>query len=74
MSMNFQCPSAFDLTAFMAACVAATPSVVLEAGGLPPDGFLVYQNGVLSVTLNSPDDSKQAVVTSAAQAQGATPI
>lgn len=72
--MNFQCPPGFNIQTFLSACIAATPSVLLEGGSGTPDGFIVYAQNILSVTLYVPDDSKQAVVISSAEAQGATPI
>lgn len=72
--MNFQCPNGFDVQNFLLACSTGIPPVTLEAGGLPPDGFLVYVSSILSVTLYTPNDSNRAVVTNAAVAQGATPI
>lgn len=71
--MIFRCPDGFNLSTFLSACAAGTPAVILQAGGAPPDGSILYQSNTLSVQLNVSDPDKQSVVTAAALAQGATP-
>jgi hypothetical protein len=69
--VNFLCPGNFSVQTFLTACVAGLPPLILTGN---TDGFIVYQNNILNVTLKVPSDANIAAVTAAAAAQGAAPV